>query len=135
MNRIVRLLGPRSKSSVWSLGVVLLALGAGTALAVTIRATARPVIAVGPELKQRFSTLCGDIEVDACKPRMAEVPPADLAETYAPFEQFLNELAKQPANQRSAVFKQSVSAALGSEWVCPAFDATWAGEPLPASNG
>ena len=123
------------------MGAVLFVLGAGSAFAITVRAATTPIVPVSAELKPYMSKLCGDLKAENCRPEFsvlskenrATVVLADLGERLLPFEMFLNEVSKQPANQRKAVFVNSVSAALGTEWECPAFEAAWEGEvPSPA---
>lgn len=142
MNRIKTLLNPRPKTSIFSLGAVLLALGAGAAFAVTLKASSVPTVPASEELKPLLASFCADLKADACRPEMAQVDPedratvvfADLGERSLLLENFLNQLSAFPSNQRADVFKKSLSAALDTDWQCEAFDAAWEGRTPPSCN-
>lgn len=135
MNRIKTLLNPRPKTTILSLGAVLLVLGASAAFAVSLKATKVPVIPASEELKPILASFCADLTTDACRPEMSELKPedratvvfADLGERSLLLENFLSQLAAFPANQRANVFKKSLSVALDTDWQCEAFEAAWAG--------
>lgn len=142
MNRIHRLLDPRRSSSSFSLGLPLLGL---VVLVLTLGACAaknlkgEQIVTAPPELVPALRTLCADIRADASRPEVASADPADqmtmvvsdLTQKNPAFEAFLSELAKAPVPQRRDTLKRSVSAAIGTEWQCPEFDAIWDGKPLP----
>ncbi len=140
MNRIKTLLNPRPKTSIFSLGAVLLALGAGAAFAVTLKASSVPTVPASEELKPWLASFCADLKADACRPEMAGLSPedratvviADLGERSLVLEKFLNQLWVFPAHQRADVLKKSLSVALDTDWHCEAFDAAWEGR-APAS--
>lgn len=141
MDRIRRLVGGRTTRSPWPLVVTLVVLvGGTTALALTLRRTATPIIPVPAELKPTLAGLCRHVHDDPCRPEvvaaqldpadMATVVLADLGEKAPAFEQFMVALARLPAPQRHDALVQSVSAALGEEWSCPEFDTIWNSQPV-----
>lgn len=142
MSRIRRLLDTRRTSSSLPFALPLLGL---TAVVLTLGACAAKnlkgdqVITAPPTLVPALKSFCADVKADASRPEVAGADPldqmtmvvGDLSEKNPQLEAFLNELAKSPAPQRRDTLKRSISAAIGSEWQCPEFDALWDGKPLP----
>lgn len=147
VNRIRRLLNARPASSSLSFMVPLAGLVAAVALlgscaARNVRGEA-PIVTASPELVPALRTLCADLRADATRPEVAKVDPldkltvvlSDLGEKNPHFAAFLGQVAAAPVPQRRDTLKRSVSAALGTPWQCPAFDALWDGTELsPAGS-
>lgn len=142
VNRIRRLIGGRTTRSPWPLVFALVVLAGGTtALALTLRAPKVPLIAVSEQLKPTLAGLCRHVHDDPCRPEVLAggglptedamtIVLADLGERVPEFEQFMGAIGQVPVAQRHEALVASLSAATGSEWSCPEFEALWNGQPV-----
>jgi hypothetical protein len=147
VNRIRRLLNSRPASSsslsfmVPLAGLVLAVALLGSCAVRNVRGEA-PIVTASPEVVPALRTLCADLRADATRPEVAKVDPldrltvvlSDLGEKNPHFAAFLGQVATAPVPQRRDTLKRSVSAALGTPWQCPAFDALWDGTELSAAG-